>query len=154
MLLKAGAAEFFASLLKTVGNRGATPELVKTEELGKTVDQKAVRLNKIDAEAMAALRNGDLAGGVEKLLEVAKEYTKLTPDDCPAEESLALGVILARISVLVAKQSKDEVVLAYITAAQQYARKGGIARTDYPGWFQGRDDRNDSSCRQEVASMT
>jgi hypothetical protein len=133
LILRAGGAAFVERMLvanslppiKTDGN----PKPVKQ-------DDEVVRLKKIDAEAMEALRNGQLKEGTFMLLDAMKAYQKVTPDDCTAEEALMVAVIYARISVIFGKSLSDDKLRVYVLATQLHSKKGGILTNDFDSWFE------------------
>ncbi len=112
-------------------------------------DDSSARLKRIDTEAMESFRKGKLEEGFAKLLDVAKTYQGLTPDNCNAEEALIVAVIYARISAIVGKSLTDEKLKAYLFATQAYSKKGGIAPDDFERWFEQVDSETKAACQKK-----
>jgi DNA-directed RNA polymerase subunit RPC12/RpoP len=90
-------------------------------------DVKAARLRRLDAEALAAFRSGQLAEGTAKLLSAVTPYQKLTPADCSPTEALAAAVVYARIASVGGRSFPEDTVRTYTAAARAYAQQGGVA---------------------------
>lgn len=110
--------------------KGVTP---KVDE--KKTDAKAVALQKADKEAMEAFRAGNRDDGVRKLLESIKPYKSLTPSDCTPQESMALAVIYARMTLIFNGALSEREIQVYIEATRLYSERGGIRSEDRPAWY-------------------